>query len=194
MITQIRFPVKKGGPWLASSPASALWGWIRPNGWQGNFSAPWPHWANRLFALTPPYTWYVPPTQTQWALWSEWCSIQVLWEKASLFTAFTASHSPCRKFDGPICKDLHTHTTLNPSLPKWCSNVKMYHMYETKNIGEATLITPSVLYHYNSGKLRSSYNCHCWHSLLLWIFYYLCNCSSHYTVSQKFHCLTYKTL
>lgn len=79
--TQILFPAKKSGPWLASSPALALWGWISQNGWLGNFSAPWPRWGNPLFAQTPPCTWYAPPTRTRCGLFLVWCSIQMLWER-----------------------------------------------------------------------------------------------------------------
>lgn len=66
MTTQIPFPMMTGGPWLASSPALAPWGWTRPSGWQGNSSAPWPLWGNRLSARTPLCTWYVPAVRTQW--------------------------------------------------------------------------------------------------------------------------------
>lgn len=66
MTTRIPFPTMTGGPWLASSPALAPWGWTRPSGWQGNSSAPWPLWGNRLSAQTPLCTWYVPAVRTQW--------------------------------------------------------------------------------------------------------------------------------
>lgn len=60
MNTRRRPLVRKSGLWSASSPASAPWDWINPSGWQGNFSTPWPPWANPLILQTPRCTWYVP--------------------------------------------------------------------------------------------------------------------------------------
>lgn len=79
MTTQILFLARRSGLWLASSQASALWVWIRPNGWQGNFSAPWPRWGDLPIAPTPPCTWYVPPTHTYCGLLLVCCGIQMLW-------------------------------------------------------------------------------------------------------------------
>lgn len=66
MITPRPFLAMRHGPWLASSPALAQWGWTRPSGWQGNSSAPWPPWGNRPSAPTPPCTWYVPTVPSDW--------------------------------------------------------------------------------------------------------------------------------
>ena len=51
-------------------------------GWQGNFSAPWPHWGNLPIARTPPCTWYVPPTHTYYGLLLVCCGIQMLWGRS----------------------------------------------------------------------------------------------------------------
>lgn len=66
VITPRPFLAMRHGPWLASSPASAQWGWTRPSGWQGNSSAPWPPWGNHPSAPTPPCTWYVPTVPSDW--------------------------------------------------------------------------------------------------------------------------------
>lgn len=69
MSTQRCPPVRRSGPWSASSPASAPWDWINPSGWRGNFSTPWPPWANPLLVRTPRCTWYGPSGPV-------WCVIQ----------------------------------------------------------------------------------------------------------------------